>query len=239
MGEFFKKRKERSEAYLNEYRLEIERAHKSGKIVVFSDGSADNMDQTAPIRFGFLVYKDGMLIHADSKVCNDSFNTSVKSEIMGMNAALEYLFSTEYSDDVIILSDNKWVVQYAINRPDWMSTSTDKAYFPAFIEIRKRMKWFKSVVGIWIPRELNTLADDLSKGAEVLAQNQVKRRAHEIRDHIKSLRAELLQIQEKCSHENTEKVDYSWRAGASSEESMCSDCFKILSFASRFEVSKQ
>lgn len=156
-------KKQRSETYLNEYRKLVEYYHKQDNLVIFTDGSANNSHQDEPIKFGFLIYEKGKLLHSNSQVCNDKFNTSVKSELMGINASLGFLYSEgATNDNIIIFSDNKWVVEWCINKPNWYSTSTDKAYYESFVILRSLMKEFKSVRSFWIPREINEEADKLT-----------------------------------------------------------------------------
>jgi ribonuclease HI len=157
-------KKQRSETYLNEYRKLVDYYHSQDNLVIFTDGSANNSHQDEPIKFGFLIYEKGKLLHSDSQVCNDKFNTSVKSELMGINASLGFLYSEgAISDNIVIFSDNKWVVEWCINKPKWYSTSTDKAYYEAFVMLRSIMKEFKSVKAFWIPREVNMEADKLTR----------------------------------------------------------------------------
>lgn len=156
-------KKERSEEYLDKFRDIINNAHNSGKLVVFTDGSGDNSKQGEPIKFGFLIYENGKLLAYGSQVCNDKQNTSVKSEIMGINAALSYLLLDNITDEVILFSDNKWVVDWAVNKLSWYSKSVDKVYYEAFVELRNLIEHFKSVQAIWIPRELNENADQLTR----------------------------------------------------------------------------
>lgn len=157
-------KKERSEAYLDEYRKLVDYYHKQDNLVLFTDGSADNSKQHEPIKFGFLVYEKGKLLHSDSHICNDNFNTSVKSELMGINAGLRFLRSEGATrEHIVIFSDNKWVVEWAVNKTSWLSTSTDKAYYNSFVILRSLMKEFKSVKAFWVPREINQEADSLTR----------------------------------------------------------------------------
>jgi ribonuclease HI len=157
-------RNERSETYLNKFRELVDYYHKQNNLVIFTDGSADNKKQTQSIKFGFLIYEKGKLLHSESQVCNDKFNTSVKSEIMGINAALGFLCSEgATSEDIVIFSDNRWAVEWAVNKTSWYSTSKDKAYYESFVILRSLIKEFKSVKAFWIPREINQDADDLTR----------------------------------------------------------------------------
>lgn len=157
--------KQRSETYLNEYRKIVDFYHKKDNLVIFTDGSADNSHQEEPIRFGFLIYEKGKLLHYDFDICKDNFNTSIKSEIMGINLALHFLISEGYTNvPLIIFSDNKWMVEWCINKRNWYSTSTDKAYYESFVLLRSYMKQFsREITGIWIPREVNEEADKLTR----------------------------------------------------------------------------
>jgi ribonuclease HI len=157
-------KKQRSETYLNEYRKLVNYHHKSNSLVLFTDGSADNSKQNEPIKFGFLVYEKGKLLHSDSQVCRDNFNTSVKSELMAINAGLKFLRSEGATrESIVIFSDNKWVVEWAVNKTNWYSTSTDKAYYESFVMLRSLIAEFKSVNAFWVPREINQDADSLTR----------------------------------------------------------------------------
>jgi len=159
------KKKERSEAYLNEYRKIVDYYHKQDNLVIFTDGSADNSHQDEPIRFGFLIYEKGKLLHHDFDICKDKFNTSIKSEIMGINLALHFLISEGCTNvPLIVFSDNQWLVDWCINKTSWYSTSKDKAYYESFVLLRSYMKEFhREIKAIWIPREINEEADKLTR----------------------------------------------------------------------------
>jgi len=153
-----------SESYLDSFRQVVNDYHKKNNLVVFTDGSADNMKQSEPIKFGFLIYEKGKLIHSDSQMCNDTFNTSIKSELMAVNAALGFLLLEGITnEDIILFSDNKWLVEWAVNKSSWYSKSYDKAYYESFVELRELMSQLKSVKAIWIPREVNEEADRLTR----------------------------------------------------------------------------
>ncbi len=51
-------------------------------------------------------------------------------------------------------------------------------------------------------------------------------------DHINQQMMDLTnlreEIQEKCTHENSEEVQYTWRAGSTIPATVCSDCGKFL-----------
>lgn len=157
-------KKPRTETYLNEYRKIISYYHNQDNLVIFTDGSADNSNQRKAIKFGCLIYEKGKLIHSISQVCNDTFNTSVKSEIMGINTALGFLCQEGITnEDIIIFSDNKWVVEWAVNNRSWYSTSKEKAYYESFVLLRSYIGEFKSIKAIWVPREVNMEADSLTR----------------------------------------------------------------------------
>jgi ribonuclease HI len=157
-------KKIRTEAYLQPFRKLISDLHKKDCFVIFTDGSGDNMHQEKAIKFGFLIYETGKLLHSASFSCYDTFNTSVKSEIMAVNAALQYLVDEKCCNvDVVVLSDNKFLVDWCINNRNWYSSSTEKSYYSAFVVLRELIKQFKSVQSKWIARECNTLADNLTR----------------------------------------------------------------------------
>lgn len=154
----------RSENYLNKFKEIVEYYHTKNNIVIFTDGSGDNRKQDQPIQFGFLIYDKGKLLHKNNDVCNDTFNTSVKSEIMGVNLALEYLISENCTNiDIVVFSDNKFIVDWCINNKSWYSNSTDKAYYDSFVYLREYMKQFNTIKAIWVPREINEDADKLTR----------------------------------------------------------------------------
>lgn len=159
------KKKERSETYLNTYRELVNYYHNQKGLVIFTDGSADNSFQEEPIKFGFLIYENGKLLHSDSQICYDKFNTSIKSEIMGINLALHFLINEGCTNiPLTIFSDNKWIVEWCINKTNWYSTSTDKAYYESFVILRSYMKEFhRGAQAFWIPREINQEADKLTR----------------------------------------------------------------------------
>jgi ribonuclease HI len=158
-------KKERSETYLNEYRKLINYHHQQKGLVIFSDGSGDNSAQTEPIKFGFLIYEKGKMLHSDSQICYDKFNTSVKSEIMGLNLALHFLIQEGCTtENITIFSDNKWLVEWCINNRSWYSKSTDKAYYESFVILRSYMNEFnRTIKGFWVPREVNQEADLMTR----------------------------------------------------------------------------
>lgn len=152
----------RSEEYLNKYREIISKKHSEKGLVIFTDGSADNSKQTQAIKYGYLIYEGGCLLNSGSYVCNDNFNTSIKSEILAINLALSALIIDEVNEPITIFSDNTWVVEYIVNDKNWVSKSPEKAYYSAYQEYRSLSETF-DIKGYWIPRELNAQADLLTR----------------------------------------------------------------------------
>lgn len=160
-------KKQRPEEFLNKYRNLIYSEMAKEQMVIFSDGSADIQQGQTLIQEGYAVFDQGHLIKFGSERSEVGFNTSVKSEFQAMCMGLEYLMSINYKGDVLIFNDSSFVVEYGVQKLHWQSESKDKGYYPAFIRLRGLIKEFKSVFAYWIPRELNTITDKLSKSVEI------------------------------------------------------------------------
>jgi ribonuclease HI len=141
----------------------IDRVTKSGLLMVFTDGSGDNSNKDNPIKFGFEILENGKVIHSESAICSEKNNSSVKSEILAINAALSFLISEGATEEEIhFFTDNTFMVQYCFNK-NWRSRSVNKPYYKSQLEMNDLLQNFSNIKYHWIPRELNERADALTR----------------------------------------------------------------------------
>lgn len=140
----------------------IDLKHKNSSLVCYTDGSGDNMDQSLPIEFSFVVYEKNSIIHKDKNICKDAENTTIKAEIMGINLCLSFLIQEGLNNDKITLfSDSKWVIDWVCNKLSWKSTNVLASYYNSYLEFRELVTEFTDIEFIWIPRQYNSVADGI------------------------------------------------------------------------------
>lgn len=154
----------RDEQYLKQFYTLIEKERQRNDLICFTDGSnPDNTKSDTEIQYGFIIYDGNTKMYEYYEKCNDGHTSNIKSEILACVKLLEYLILEECVDEKItVFSDCRFIRDYVFDT-SWYSKSTDKPYYTAFVRFRELIKEFSHIKAVWIPRECNQEADDISK----------------------------------------------------------------------------
>jgi probable phosphoglycerate mutase len=133
-------------------------------IEVFTDGLA--MPRNPGIgTYGFVVYKDGSELARGHGFDGDHVSNN-HAEYAGLIAALKSVESF-VNEDIVVKSDSKMLVnqmagRWKVSKKAYRS-GAEGNYVDRFLEARDVSRRFERITYEWIPRELNSLADALSR----------------------------------------------------------------------------
>lgn len=131
-------------------------------IEAYFDGCCEPINPGGTAAYGAVVLIDGVKIWEDSRVFypSDGRTSNNIAEYSGFKAILEYLLSKGLNKQPIkICGDSKLVIQQMFGT--WRIKQG--LYVGLALECRELLKRFPYIRGRWIPREENTVADELSK----------------------------------------------------------------------------
>ena len=149
----------------------------SEKLLIFCDGACEPHNPGGAAAWGFAVVdtQTGEVLNQASGVAAvGNGATNNLAEFAAVMAALRWVLECEWEKTSIkILTDSQLVVRILNN--EWSATP-GKGYFSAYQQAKdllKRVRQRGNKVSIsWIPREQNTIADNLSKSAAFQAYLQ-------------------------------------------------------------------
>lgn len=129
-------------------------------IEVFIDGCCEPINPGGNGGAGFIVKKDGKIIHQFSGYCGSGKEmTNNVAEYQAAYEAMIWLKSNEMKDTTTIYSDSMLVVQQLSGA--WKIKKG--AYLKHAIQSLQLLKQLPQIKFEWIPREKNVEADILSK----------------------------------------------------------------------------
>lgn len=148
-------------------------------IEAYFDGCVEPRNPGGHGGYGAVVIQDGRRIWETSKYVNPDTNVSNNvMEYMAFLAILEYLLGNNlHRQPIKVYGDSKLVIQQMFGR--WKMHGG--YYIPTAQKAKKILCEFPNIKGEWIPREENSLADELSKaelikaGVEFRIQPEEKR----------------------------------------------------------------
>ncbi len=127
-------------------------------IEIWFDGIVNPVNPGGHGGFGMLVKRDGETIHREAQYvgCWPSLSNNC-TEFAGAIAALRYLLREKITE-ATVYGDADMIVKQLNGR--WQAKGG--AYFPYYAEAIILRRQLPDVKMIWIPREMNTEADELS-----------------------------------------------------------------------------
>jgi len=130
-------------------------------ITVYFDGLCYPRNPCGVAAYGYLVYRDGALIHRGFRVVGEGKGmTNNVAEYEGLMAAAQWLKDEGIREKIVIKGDSQLVIKQM--KGEWkINSATSKKYVP---EIRRLLEG-KDVSISWVPREENEEADKLSRVA--------------------------------------------------------------------------
>jgi ribonuclease HI len=127
-------------------------------IVVYVDGLAMPRNPGTGT-YGFIVYKDGKKFDEGYGLVGENV-TNNYAEYVALIRALSSLLSHS-DEEVTVRSDSRLLVNQM--KGEWKRKKG--AYLVKYKEANELAKMFRSLKFVWIPREANTEADELSRVA--------------------------------------------------------------------------
>ena len=121
------------------------------------DGLAE--PNPGPGTYGFVVYKDGKKLNEEYGPAGENV-TNNYAEYVALIRALSSIAS-QSDESVLVKSDSKLLVNQM--RGEWKMRKG--GYVEKYKEARELAKGFRSLKFVWIPREENIEADELSRVA--------------------------------------------------------------------------
>ena len=149
---------------------------KSKNIVAYFDGCCEPVNPGGIASFGAVIFMDNKRIWDCSKVFypvkgKEEETSNNVAEYNGFIEILNYLKSKKLNKkQITIFGDSKLVIEQMFG--DWRIRKG--FYVPFALSAKKMLIDFPKLKGIWIPREQNTIADELSKAELVKAGIEFK-----------------------------------------------------------------
>jgi ribonuclease HI len=141
-------------------------------IKCFFDGACEPINPGGTAAYGAVIIKDGHRIWEQSKIfypkkgCEKETSNNL-AKYSGFKAILDYLLASGLQlEPIEILGDSNLLIQQMFGR--WKIRSG--YYVPIALACRDLLKQFPQIRGQWIPREENSIADELSKAQLVKAR---------------------------------------------------------------------
>jgi len=139
----------------------------SGIIEVYFDGACEPVNPGGIATFGFVIYKDGEMLKAGKGLACEPFSSYASNnvaEYTAMLKALEFMIEHGLCDEhvqITVKGDSQLTIRqmngiYAVRAP---------RIIPLFKKAKELTKKIKNIRFVWVPREQNTVADDLSHQA--------------------------------------------------------------------------
>ena len=133
--------------------------------IAYFDGACEPVNPGGTAAYGAVIMQDGQHIWECSELVNpeqgkeDQTSNNV-AEYCGLIAILEYLIHLgAQHEPIMVYGDSQLVIQQMFGR--WNIKSG--IYVPYALKAKELRQSFSNLSGQWIKRELNTVADELSK----------------------------------------------------------------------------
>jgi ribonuclease HI len=127
-------------------------------ITIYFDGLCRPKNPGGVATYGFLIYRDGKKVNRGYGVVGSGPGmTNNVAEYTALKHAAEWVNRHGGDDEIVIKGDSQLVI-HQMNGTWQVKSATSKKFVP---EIRKLLKGMK-IQFIWIPREQNSEADELS-----------------------------------------------------------------------------
>jgi ribonuclease HI len=132
-------------------------------IEVYIDGLTQPYNPGGVATYGFIIYENNIKIFEESKVIGKGpWASNNLAEYSALINALNFLLKeNKQNEEIIIKSDSKLLV----NQMNGKWKCHGGLYVKKYYEAKEILKNFKNIKFVWIPRELNKEADELSRRA--------------------------------------------------------------------------
>lgn len=127
-------------------------------ITIYFDGLCRPKNPGGVATFGYLIYQDGKKVKSGyGMIGSGAGMTNNVAEYSALKQAAEWLISYGGDDEVVIKGDSQLVI-HQMNGTWQVTSATSKKYVPEILRLLEGRK----TRFIWIPREQNIEADELS-----------------------------------------------------------------------------
>ena len=145
------------------------------KIIAYFDGCCEPKNPGGTASYGAVIFIDGRRIWEASKIFyprkgKERETSNNVAEYSGFIAILEYLLEHKITDPVQVYGDSNLVIQQMFGC--WRIKRG--FYVPLAQKAKNLLKNLPHVKGRWIPREENSIADELSKAELIKAGIEFK-----------------------------------------------------------------
>ena len=141
-------------------------------IKVYFDGACEPKNPGGTAAYGVVVLENDKRLYEASKVFKpipgkEKQTSNNVAEYSGFLDALEFLQSHSlHNKEILVYGDSKLVICQMFGdkqRGDHKWRILKGFYKPIALRAQEKLKAFSKIKGQWIPREQNTIADELSK----------------------------------------------------------------------------
>jgi ribonuclease HI len=130
-------------------------------ITIYFDGLCKPKNPGGVATYGYVIYKDGEKVKSGCGVVGSGAGmTNNVAEYSALKHAMEWVSRNSVKDEIVIKGDSQLVI-HQMNGTWQIKSATSKKFVP---EIRRLMEGRKPRF-VWIPREQNAEADQLSNVA--------------------------------------------------------------------------
>jgi len=152
-------------------------------IEAYFDGACEPVNPGGTAAYGVVVYKDKKRIWQQSKLFvpmrgREKETSNNVAEYSAFLSLLHYLLDHKLNEEKIIVYGDSMLVlcQMLMDHPEWHKRYRIKRGFYVGLALQAQMlMWrFPKMEGHWIPREKNTIADELSKAELIRAGVQFR-----------------------------------------------------------------
>lgn len=142
------------------------------QIKAYFDGCCEPVNPSGTAAYGAVIYKNGKELWHASEIFypqkgKERETSNNVAEYSGFLAILNYLIEHNFQhNDITIYGDSRLVLcQMLMPDPEWgvMWRIKQGFYAPLAYKAKRLLEQFSNIKGEWIPREENSLADELSK----------------------------------------------------------------------------
>jgi ribonuclease HI len=130
-------------------------------IEAYFDGCCEPVNPGGVAAYGAIVFRDNVKLWEQTEIFypQDYATSNNFAEYHGFLAVLNYLMSACPNEQTLVKGDSKLVINQMFG--SWQIKQG--MYVPIAMQCKNLLAKMPWVNGQWIPREQNTLADDLSK----------------------------------------------------------------------------
>lgn len=141
--------------------LIVDRKKNTPMIKAYIDGACEPINPCGNMGFGVYIEEDGKEIYSWSGfVPANNENSNNVAEYIALENCLDYLLENGLQDELININTDSMLVCQQMNKR-WKIKSG--RYYPYAISCFEKVRHFNNLLIKWIPREQNTIADELSK----------------------------------------------------------------------------